>query len=91
MIYAYDRQQGRTAGLLDETVGTCALKRCGQADFVDGADAGSRNFQYHPFFIFSIEKTLGLQVRLESALGFAVRVRNAVSNDGVLTRDLAYF
>lgn len=57
---------------------------------VNGPDTLCRQFQGNPFVFFRQEKTFCLQIGQKPALGLDVRVRNIITADGNLARNLTY-
>lgn len=61
------------------------------AQFIDGADGRGAHLERHPFARLRDEELLRLQVRVEAAFRFAVRVRNVVARDGSLAGQITNF
>lgn len=77
--------------LCDKSFSFCLLQCSCKTDFIDRAHTRSSHFQSDPF-LFSLKKeTLLLNVRLECALSFDVRVRHFIPYDCALSGDLANF
>lgn len=60
----------------------------GDTDFVYGAKRTRAHPECNPFTRFRHEEFLGLQVRIETALGLTVGVTDVVSGDGMFTGEV---
>jgi hypothetical protein len=71
-----------------KALGLLFLDELINAFLVDRAQALGREAHGDPFARFGDEQALALQIGLETALGLAVRVGNAVAHDGTLSGKL---
>ena len=62
-----------------------------KSQFGDGADGRGAHFQRYPLARFRHVKFLRLQVRVETALRFAVGVGDVVAGYRLFTRQITYF
>jgi len=70
------------------TSGTKLFNHVEQTTLIDGTDSIGGKLKRDPFVFFSKEETLGLQVRVEPALGFYIRMAHVMTPDGLLSGNL---